>query len=107
MVESEYVVLPEDDPRSRSEHDGAVHLAAVDEADGGLHRHQLHDPLRVLKDAVLAQDVRADQLDVLRNVGFGGPDPRHALLDVVQQALGQSGVLVQVHQVRGLHKQDN
>ena len=64
--------------------------------------HQLDDALRVLEDAVLAEDVCADELDVLRDVGLGGADARDALLDVVEQALGQRGVLVQVHQVRSL-----
>ena len=64
--------------------------------------HELDDALRVLEDAVLAEDVCADELDVLRDVGLGGPDARDALLDVVEQALGQRGVLVQVHEVRSL-----
>ena len=51
---------------------------------------------------MLAEDVCADELDVLRDVGLGGADARDALLDVVEQALGQRGVLVQVHQVRSL-----
>ena len=66
--------------------------------------HQFHDALRVFEDAVLAENVRADELDVLRNVGLGRPDARDPLLDVVQEALGESGVLVEVHQVRSLEK---
>ena len=66
--------------------------------------HQFHDALRVFEDAVLAENVRADELYVLRNVGFGRPDARDPLLDVVQEALGERGVLVQVHQVRSLEK---
>ena len=65
-------------------------------------RHQFDDAFRVFEDAVLAEDVGADELDVLRDVGLRRADARHALLDVVQQALGQRRVLVQVHQVRRL-----
>ena len=72
--------------------------------DPAYQRHQFHDSLRVFEDAVLAEDVRADELDVLRDVGLRGADARDALLDVVQEALGERGVLVQVHQVRSLQK---
>ena len=34
---------------------------------------------------MLAEDVRADELDVLRDVGLGGADARDALLHGVQQ----------------------
>ena len=69
-------------------------------------RHQFHDAFRVFEDAVLAEDVRADELDVLRDVGLGRPDARDALLDVVQEALGERGVLVQVHQVGSLGREE-
>ena len=56
----------------------------------------------VLEDTMLADNVGADQLDVLRDVGLGRPDPGDALLQVVEETLGQGGVGVQVHQVGSL-----
>ena len=67
-------------------------------------RDELDDPVGVLEDAVLALDVGPHQLDVLRQVGLGGPDPCQALLDVVEEAFGQGRVLVQVDQMRRLKK---
>lgn len=49
-------------------------------------------------------DVRPYELDVLRDVGLGAADARDALLDVVQEALRQRRVLVQVHQVGRLER---
>ena len=51
---------------------------------------------------MLVVDVLAYELDVLRDVGLRGADPRDALLDVVDEALGHGGVLVQVDQVGSL-----
>ena len=65
-------------------------------------RDELDDPVGVLEDAVLALDVGPHQLDVLRQVGLGGPNPCQALLDVVEEAFGQGRVLVQVDQMRRL-----
>ena len=102
MVEPENVGLAEDDPRARGEDDLLLHLAAVDEADGALHGYELDLSLGVGEDAVLAEDVPPDQLDVLADVGLGGADAGDALLDVVEQALGEGRVLVQVDEMRGL-----
>ncbi len=51
---------------------------------------------------MFARDVSSDQLNVLRNVRLWRPDPGQTLLDVVEETLGQGGVLVQVDQMRSL-----
>lgn len=102
VVESEDVGLSQDDPGARGEDDLLLHLAAVHEADGALHGHQLYLALGVVEDAVLAEDVPADQLDVLADVGLGRADAGEALLDVVEQALREGRILVQVDEMRGL-----
>lgn len=51
---------------------------------------------------MFARDVSSDQLNVLRNVCLWRPDPGQTLLDVVEETLGQGGVLVQVDQMRSL-----
>ena len=50
------------------------HLSAVDVAEGAGRRLERDYTLGVLEDAVLAHDVRADQLDVLGQVGLRRTD---------------------------------
>ena len=45
---------------------------------------------------MLIGDVGPDQLDILRDVGLWGADPGGSDLQVVQQALGQGGVRVEI-----------
>ena len=97
-----YMVLAQDDPGAGPENGRGVDLAAVDEADRSRLGDELDLAVGVLEDAVLVEDVAADQLYVLGDVGLGRPDPGQALLDVVEEALRQGGVLVQVDQVRRL-----
>ncbi len=103
MVKPEDVILAQDHPGPGLEHGRAVQLPAVDEADRAGLGDELDDAVgSVLEGAVLGQDVGADELDVLGDVGIRRSDLGHALLDVVQEALGQRGVLVQVDQMRCL-----
>ena len=102
MIEPEHVVLAEDDPVAGAQNDRLEHGAPVDVAQGVGSRRQRDHVVAVLKEAVLVEDVRAAQLDVLRDVGLGRADPRDAVLDVVEQALGHERVLVQVDKVRRL-----
>lgn len=99
MVEPEDVILAENDARARPEKDGLGDLAAVDVNEGGLFGDEGDDALVILEDAVLAENVRAAELNVLGYVGLGAAEAGQAHLEIVDEALGHEGVLVQVHQV--------
>jgi hypothetical protein len=58
-----------------------AHLAAIDVAECAGLRREADDALHVLEDAVLAGDVCAHQLDVLRDVRLGRPDLCHPHLN--------------------------
>nr|CAD7571226.1 unnamed protein product [Timema californicum] len=83
VIEPEHMILAEDDPRARLEDYWLLHLSAIDIAKGALLWRHGDDPFLVFKHAMLAQNVRATKLDVLRYVGFCRTNAGYPILDVV------------------------
>ena len=62
-------------------------------------KYSIYITIVILKHTVLIGNVGPDQLDILGDVGLGGADPGGSDLQVVQQALGQGGVRVEIDQM--------
>lgn len=99
MIESENVILPENHARTGCKGEWFGHLAPVDIDQGSFFRYQSYNALMILENAVLAEYMRAGELNILRYICFGATDAGEAVLDVIDQALRHERVLVQVHQV--------
>jgi len=100
MLEAKDMIATQDDARTRVEDFRLGDLSAVDVDKRFRRRNNTDNSIVVLEAAMLLQNVRARQLDVLRCSRLRCAELCDAILDVVQQALGQRWILVEVDQVR-------
>lgn len=107
MIESKHMILSQNNARSGFQNNWLSDLATIHINQSALLRYQGDDTPVILEHAVLAQYVRAAELDILRYISFSATDSREAVLDVIDQTFGHQGILVQIHQVgcllRGEH----
>ncbi len=100
VVEAEDVAVAEYDAVAALQAYGGLDLLAVDVAEGAWAGRELDEGVGLVEEeAVLVEDVRAEEDDVGRVGGVGAADFGRAFFDVVQQALGHERVFVEVDQM--------